>query len=176
VVVLAQDETDLLLFPPLRACWARRGADAVVELRGGNAKRVLFGAMDLRTGRRLLLVRKRQRGADFQAFLRHVRRYCGRRRVLLLLDTDSSHTAHASQALAAELKIELVWLPVRCPELNPMDHLWRLGKQRVCANRQHAHIEDLVEDFVAYIRGLTPHTALRRGSVLSPRFWLRGAL
>lgn len=176
MAVLAQDETDLLLFPPLRACWAKRGADAEVELRGGNAKRVLFGAMDLRTGRRLLLVRERQRGADFQAFLRHVRRHCGRRRVLMLLDTDSSHTAHASVALAAELRIELVWLPIRCPELNPIDHLWRLGKQRICANRQHAHIEDLVEDYVAYVRGLAPRTALRRGGVLSPKFWLRRAL
>src|SRR5207253_1206551 len=68
-VVLAEDETDLLLFPPLRAAWSLRGQPLRVVLCGRNARRVVFGAMNLRTGRRLFLPRQRQRAADFQAFL-----------------------------------------------------------------------------------------------------------
>src|SRR5262245_38278183 len=64
-VRLFEDETDLLLFPPLRAGWRLRGAPAPVPLHGGNAKRVVFGAINIDTGRRLFLVRRRQRGADF---------------------------------------------------------------------------------------------------------------
>ena len=41
-VFLFDHETDLLLFPPLRACWARRGEDAEVPLCGANAKRVIL--------------------------------------------------------------------------------------------------------------------------------------
>ena len=52
---LAEDETDLRLFPPLRAGWARRGEEAPVPISGGNAKRVLFGAINLETGRRLFV-------------------------------------------------------------------------------------------------------------------------
>ena len=37
-VVLAQDETDLLLFPPLRAAWSKRGEVAKVWLSGRNAR------------------------------------------------------------------------------------------------------------------------------------------
>lgn len=48
--LLAEDETDLLLFPPLRAGWAKAGEPAQVWLSGWNARRVIFGAMDLRTG------------------------------------------------------------------------------------------------------------------------------
>src|SRR5437899_5777757 len=73
-VVLAEDETDLLLFPPLRAGWAPRGEPAKVWLAGGNARRVVFGAMNLRTGTRLLLPRPKGRSADFQALLAEVRR------------------------------------------------------------------------------------------------------
>src|SRR5207302_3138620 len=47
-VVLAQDETDLLLFPPLRAGWSKRGEPARVWLSGRNARRVIFGALNLR--------------------------------------------------------------------------------------------------------------------------------
>ena len=68
-LVLFEDETDLLLFPPLRACWARRGEDAEVPLCGGNARRVLFGALNIRIGTRLFLERKKQRAEDFREFL-----------------------------------------------------------------------------------------------------------
>src|SRR5947209_14950662 len=63
---LAEDETDLRLFPPLRAGWARRGEEAPVPISGGNAKRVLFGAINIETGRRLFLPRRRGCGVDFE--------------------------------------------------------------------------------------------------------------
>jgi hypothetical protein len=71
-----------------------------VPISGGNAKRVLFGAINLETGYRLLLARRRGRGEDFRAFLEEVRRRYRGRHVALLLDEDSSHTAAASRARA----------------------------------------------------------------------------
>jgi hypothetical protein len=66
---LVEDETDLLLFPPLRANWSRRGEANRVLLSGRNARRVIFGAMNLRTGTRLFSVRQHQKQQDFQVFL-----------------------------------------------------------------------------------------------------------
>ena len=48
-VLLVEDETDLLLFPPLRSTWSQRGQPAQVLLTGWNARRVVFGAMNLVT-------------------------------------------------------------------------------------------------------------------------------
>src|SRR5437870_168482 len=53
-VTLVEDETDLLLFPPLRAAWALRGQAASVPISGVNAKRVVFGVLNINTGNRLL--------------------------------------------------------------------------------------------------------------------------
>src|SRR5881397_795144 len=106
-VVLAADETDLLLFPPLRARWSLRGEPAPVPISGANAKRVLFGALNIDTGHRLLLARKRHRGEDFRAFLEEVNWHYRGWQVALLLDEDSSHTAAASQKLAVVLGIDL---------------------------------------------------------------------
>lgn len=174
--IVAEDETDLLLFPPLRCGWAPSGAPAKVWLTGRNACRVLFGAVNLRTGRLVLLGRKRQRASDFCEFLREVRRHYGERHVALLLDADSSHTARASQRLAAKLGISLLWLPTRSPHLNPMDHLWRDVKQNVCANRQDANIDLLVARALRHLQRLSHRAVLRKSGVLSPRFWLRSAL
>lgn len=174
--MLAEDETDLLLFPPLRSAWAKRGQQAQVSLTGRNARRVLFGALNLRTGHRVLLVRPKQQAGDFCAFLEDVaRRYAGRH-VALLLDSDPSHTAVRSQRLAERLGITMLWLPVRSPELNPMDHLWRSAKQNVSANRQYVNIDLLAERVIQYLMRLTPRAALRKAGVLSGHFWLKLAL
>ena len=172
-VALFEDETDLLLFPPLRACWARRGDDAEVPLCGANAKRVIFGALNTRNGTRLFLERKKQLQGDFQEFLGLIHeRYRGWQ-VSLLLDGDSSHIAKMSRRLARLLGIQLVWLPVRCPELNALDHLWRHGKERVCANRQYGSIEEQVHRFLHYLEGLSVEETLRKAGVLSEDYWLQ---
>jgi DDE superfamily endonuclease len=172
-VVLFEDETDLLLFPPLRACWARSGEDAEVPLCGANAKRVIFGALNTHNGTRLFLERKKQRQGDFQEFLGLIHeRYRGWQ-VSLLLDGDSSHIAQMSRRLARLLGIELVWLPVRCPELNALDQLWRHGKEQVCANRQYGSIEEQVHRFLHYLEGLSVEETLRKAGVLSEDYWLK---
>lgn len=85
-VLLAEDETDLLMFPPLRSCWALRGEPACVVISGRNARRVIFGALNLRTGHRLLLPREHQRAVDFQAFLSVVHEHYRGWHVVWLLD------------------------------------------------------------------------------------------
>ena len=172
-VVLALDETDLLLFPPLRSAWARRGKPAPVTISGRNARRTLFGALCLRTGNRLHLVRTRRRAPDFQAFLHLIRRCYRSWCVALLLDENPIHTEAGSQALAAELGMHLIWLPKRSPQLNPQEHLWRHAKEAVCANWQPEIIEQRVEEFLAYLNRLSPTEALHKAGVLSKNFWLR---
>ena len=171
-VALFEDETDLLLFPPLRAGWARRGQPAPVPISGVNAKRVLFGVLNIDTGYRLFLERRHQRGADFRAFLGVVRQHHPGRHVALVLDEDSSHTAGASRARADRLGIELLWLPKRSPHLNPVDHLWRHAKEVVCGNHQYGSIEEQVERFTEYLYGLTPDQALLKAGALSDDFWI----
>lgn len=153
--------------------WSLRGEPAQVLLSGRNARRVVFGCMNLATGHRLFLVREKQYALDFQAFLREVRRHYGKRRVVLLLDGDRSHTAKASQALARRLKIRLLWLPIRSPELNPMDTLWGQAKDAICVNTQYVTIDEQTDAFIAHVSGLSNRQALRTSGVLSENFWLK---
>jgi hypothetical protein len=173
-VVLAQDETDLLLFPPLRAGWSKRGEVARVWLSGRNARRVIFGAINLRTGKRLFVPREKGRSVDFQAFAAEVRSAYRGWHVALLLDEDSCHTAKASQPAVEGMT--LLWLPKRSPKLNPMEALWGRGKGVVSANKQYAAIEEQVDRFLGHLRGLSNQDALHTSGILSEKFWLRGAL
>jgi transposase len=144
-----------------------------VALTGSNARRVVFGTLNIRTGHRLFLVRPRQRGEDFRVFLQTLHRHYRGRPLALVLDGDSAHTAGASQALAAQLGIDLLWLPTRCPELNPLEALWRSGKQTICANRQYPTLDEVVERFLVYLYWLSPREARRKAGLLSKHCWLK---
>jgi hypothetical protein len=96
--------------------------------------------------------------------------------VTLLLDSDRSHTATTSQTLAAELAIQLVWLPKRSPELNPMDTLWGQGKDAICANKQHASIDEQAVHFIHHLTSLSDAQAMKTSGIQSRHFWLRRAL
>lgn len=175
-VLLVEDETDVLLFPPLRANWSRRGEPARVLISGRNARRVVFGAMNLRTGQRLFLARQHQRQHDFQTFLELIHSHYRGWHVALLLDENPSHTAVKSQRLAEELNIELPWLPKRAPELNPMDTLWGQAKDVLSANWQYPNIDDHVTNLIAYLECLTDWEARYTAGLLSQGFWLKFVL
>ena len=172
-VLLFVDATTLRWFPPLRFAWAFQGEQAVVKISGRNAKRVLFGAINPRTGHRLVFRRLRQRQEDFQAFLRYLRQRYPGRPLWLLLDKAPCHDAAASQQLAGRLGVELLWLPTQCPELNAMDQLFKDLKRLIAANRQFRTIDEEADYAEHWVLSLTPRQALRKASVLSENFWLR---
>ncbi|WP_408891716.1 IS630 family transposase [Myxococcus faecalis] len=175
-MLLVMDSTVLRWFPPLRAAWAPRGEQAVVPITGENAKRTLWGAINPRTGKRVLLATQRARREDFMDFLRALRAAYPGRPLLLVLDRASCHTAQKSQQLAARLGIHLLLLPKQRSELNCMDHLWRSLKQRVSANRQYPTVEQHVGAAIRWVLGLSARDALRKAGCLAEGFWLRDLL
>jgi hypothetical protein len=172
-VALCMDETDLLLFPPLRSGWAQVGEAARVEISGWNEKRVIFGALAIASGHLLLLVRERHQAPDFQAFLRLIRHQYRGWHPVLVLDQHPSHTAGSTQALARALGIEHLWLPARSPELNPMDTLWGKAKDQLASNRQYDDIDDQADSFMELLQDRPDQELLRLSGLLSGSHWLR---
>ena len=129
------DETLVTETPPLYSCYGRRGEQVRVPISGNRAKRVIHGALNIRTGAVLLLITEGWDQLTHQYFLHMIRAYWRGWHIVLFEDRGSPHTADDSWALAAELQIQVRFLPVATPELNAMDHLWRHVKRDVLANR-----------------------------------------
>jgi transposase len=156
----------------LRASWSKKGTSASIDISGSNAKRVIFGAVNIRTGHRIFMEEKRQRQFEFQRFLKLIRREYRSYTILLVLDEDSSHTAKASKKLADDLSIQLEWLPVRCSELNPLETLWGQAKDVVTANWQYESIEEHVDIFLHFVFSMTDREILQTSGILSGKFWI----
>ena len=176
-MLLFVDATRWRLFPPLRAAWARQGEQAIVPVSGRNDQRVLFGAINPHTGHRIVVQHERETGPGARALLAQLRRhYRVAPTIWVLLDRGPAHTAGPTRRLAAELGIELVWLPRQWPELNAMDQLWRELKRLVAANRQPETIDSLAQQAENWLLDLSPQEALRKAGVLSNDFWLKPLL
>ncbi len=166
------DATILTETPPLRASWARAGEQALIPIGGSHANRVLYGTMNIQSGHRLLETVARWNGESFRAHLRQVRRAWRGWRIVLFLDRASGHEAAASRELAAQLGVELRRLPTACPELNPLEGLWRWLKGNILANRQPQPFSETVRLALSTLEALGSSDVLRISGILSGHFWL----
>jgi len=167
------DETTLREFPPLRAAWARRGAQVVVEISGRNSRRVLHGAINVVTGAVVRVVRERSKGADCSVFMDVLAQHCDPETPhLLVWDNAPPHWTHAARD-AAPANLTIAWLPFRSPELMPCEDVWREMKRVVAANRAYADVDELAQRAVAWLDDHTPEDILRLSGVQSSKFdWL----
>ena len=170
--MLFSDATILTQTPPLRACWAPVGEQAEVPITGSRDKAVLYGALNPATGALLLDGAERWDQLSFQEHLRNVRSAWRGWNVVLFLDRGSPHTARASRALAASLGVELRFLPTACPELNPVEGLWRHAKGRVLANEPTPDLMASLERACDELYLMSSTDRLRLAGVLSGNFWL----
>lgn len=53
------------------------------------------------------------------------------RKILLILDNFSAHTCEFTRQRAEELGIDLIFLPVASPHLNPIEPLWKSLKREI---------------------------------------------
>lgn len=172
-MVLFVDETILRLFPPLRAKWWWKGQQAQVRVSGNNDRLVLYGAINLHSGHRVLMRGESMAQVWFQDFLRVLRRAYPGRALWLVLDRAKSHTTPRTLDLAAHLGIHFLWLPKQWSELNAMDQIWKELDRDIAADRQYRTVDAEADWAERYILGLTPRQALTKAGILSGKFWLK---
>ncbi|HSN24255.1 MAG TPA: transposase [Methylomicrobium sp.] len=173
-VCLFIDSTIFNEIPPLRAMWAPIGEQAEVPILGQHReKRILTGVLNIQTGSYFQYSSEAYNQDIFQLILKLIRCRWRGWHIVLFLDRISAQWAHRSRRLAKQLGIQLRWLPKACPELNPVDHLWRHLKKDVLANEPLPDLETTLQYACAYLNGLSPHERLRKAGILSGHFWLQ---
>ena len=171
--VWAADETTLREFPPLRAGWSKRGAQAAVTISGRNARRAVHGALNVATGQLVRVVRARSRTEDVAALVEALGAVRPGVPKLLVWDNAPPHQPRRVREAALLAGIEPVFLPFRAPELMPLEDLWRGAKAVVAANRCYPSVDEAAARTVAWLDAQTPEERRRRCGLLSSKFdWL----
>ncbi len=171
--VWVADETALREFPPLRSGWSRVGHPAHVVISGRNARRTLFGALNVATGELVCLPLRRARTDDIVGAITTLGQVRPSVPKLLIWDNAPPHHPHRVRDAAAAAGITLAFLPFRSPELMPLEDLWRGLKQTVAANRCYATLDELITRALAWLVGMSDAERRHRCGLASSKFqWL----
>jgi hypothetical protein len=171
-VVLMLDETIITETPPLYCCYGHIGEQVRVPITGHRAKRILHGAINVRSGDVALLITQEWVNETHQAFLAMIRSQWRGWNIVLFEGRAAQHTSPESLGWAEELGIEVRLLPRATPELNAMDQLWRLTKRETVGSRATQAVATSALAACQYLIDLSPRDRLRQAGVLSGNFWL----
>lgn len=158
--VLIEDETEVKRFPPLRRQWQPVGEQRPVMVPDGNEDFTLYGTLDLTSGRTCIEAYDKGR-SDYT--IEHLKSLLQRTvgQVILVWDQATWHTSKKVRRwLGDQDRIETYLLPVRSPETNPMEDLWRELKEQVAACLERS-LGALLESCQQYFDDLSGANTLR---------------
>ena len=158
--VLVEDETILKRFPPLRRMWQPVGEQQAVRVPEENDDFTLYGSLDLTSGHTYIEAFEKGRSDYTIEYLESLLEETAGK-VLLIWDQASWHTSgQVTEWLDGTDRIETYLLPVRSPEANPMEDLWRELKEQVAACLERS-LDALLESCREYFDALSPEQSLR---------------
>ena len=122
VRVFSQDESRFGLLTVRRRRLTARGVQPVGSVQHVFEWFYVYGAVEPTTGDRFFLELPYLNAENFQIFIDLFAQAFPDSLNLLLLDNSGAHTA---QRLTVPENVCLVFLPPYCPELNPIERVWR---------------------------------------------------
>jgi transposase len=156
-VVLAEDETHLMLLPWVRATWIVHGTRTAVMTPGSNERRTVFGALNLVSGAWHYLVAGKADSAAFIAFAaRLLQIYAAAPVVALVCDNGSIHHSRATRAwLAEHPHLQVLYGARYSPHHNPVERIWAALKACL-ANSPRATMAARIGQVHAFFRWSSP--------------------
>ena len=155
--VLYSDEVDIHLNPKIGCDWMLRGEQRCIVTPGKNEKFYLAGALDVRAGVLHSTGTARRSAALFGDLLRLLANsYDARvRRIHLIVDNYTIHSAHATRRVLEELdhRIVLHFLPPCCPDANRIERVWQDLHANVTRNHRCKTMKALLDNARAYLEG-----------------------
>lgn len=126
----------------------KRGQQKCIPTPGTQQRMHLFGAYRWQDDTLVWHTAQRRNSQAFIDFLEHLLVECyPTGRFILVLDNASLHKSAASMATLSlfEHRVQVIWLPAYCSELNPIERFWRYLKEQVCINKLHPDMAELVQ-------------------------------
>ena len=158
--IFFEDECSFSLSTTQGYSWAPRGQQPICETTGSKANVKVYGAIEYFSGRLMAYTTKDQlNGQSYTAFLKYALKHT-RGKLIWIHDGAGYHRSKdVKKFLGSTDRIELVLLPPYCPELNPIEKLWKKFKQTGTHNKFFKNIESLtsqVEKMIEFF-GVNSH-------------------
>jgi transposase len=151
-VILAMDQMSLSFQATLTRVWAARGQTPVVRVSPQREQVHFYGAVDGRRGRDIAVTAPQQTADVTADFIRLLLVLFPTQRILLWLDRAPwHHGAVLEELLAENPRLELLYFPPACPELNPQEHVGEQTRDTISHHHNYSPFHALVDDFETFL-------------------------
>jgi transposase len=151
-VILAADEASLYLQASLMRVWAPKGQTPVVKVCANRDNTHFYGALNLASGQEVVLRSDIMNAQASALFLNRVLSAYPDKPLLLLWDRATWHKGEAIRSvLSANPRLQVLWFPPGCPELNPQEHVWKAVREAVSHNHRFAKLPTLATAFETHL-------------------------
>jgi transposase len=151
-VILAEDEASLYLQASLMRVWAPVGQTPVIRVDAGRDNTHFYGALNLNTGAQVVFRSDLMKASATALFLAMLLVAFLSVPILLLWDRATWHRGpEISQLLQANPRLEILWFPSGCPELNPQEQGWKATREAVSHNHTRTKLAELAEAFETHL-------------------------
>jgi transposase len=162
-----QDEAGIHLTPTVGHTWGKAGRRPTIPVTG---KRGCISTMSAVTpdGRLFFMIpRERVNASVFISFLMGLLRENPRRKVFVIADQASSHTARGTKEFVkSEPRLKLFYLPPYSPDYNPDERVWDHLKNHAMAGHSATNKSVLRRKTLRALRTMQSHPALVRSFYL----------
>ncbi len=149
-VILALDEMSLYFQATLTRVWSPVGQTPVVDTHPQRDQVHFYGALNLRDGREIALPAPETTSeitTNFVLLLLLLYPHP----ILLLLDRAPWHFAELSALVDETDRLQLLYFPPACPDLNPQEHVWERARDAISHNHTYRQFQSLIDDFETYL-------------------------
>jgi transposase len=149
-VVLALDEMSLYFQATLTRVWAPVGQTPIVAVHPQRDHIHFYGALNLRDGREIACsVAEATSEMTTNFVLQLLMLYP--QPILLLLDRASWHYGELTALIDHTDRLQVLYFPPACPDLNPQEHVWGRARDAVSHNHTYRQFQPLIDDFETYL-------------------------
>jgi hypothetical protein len=151
-IILAMDPMSLYFQATLTRVWAPVGPTPIVRITPNRHPIHFYGALDVRHGRDMAISTEEETTAMTVNFLMLLLMLFPTQDLLLLLDRAPWHFGpELDQLLAENDRLDLVYFPPACPELNPQEHVWEQTREASGHNHDFRQFAPLIDAFESYL-------------------------
>ncbi len=135
-----------------RKVWVQKGSKPRRTVTGLHAKTHIFGFLSQDKKKMFMSSNK----INAKQFLKAIYKIKSRfKKIVLILDSAPWHKK--SKKVQAYFKknrreIKIIWLPMGCPEMNPVEECWRQAKIEVNGGRVHENFEKMNEELKHFLK------------------------
>jgi transposase len=148
LVILAIDQRSLYFQATLTRVWSLIGQTPMVRMTPQREYVHFYGALGLRVGRESAVTAPEETTEVTADFVRLLLLLFPSQPILLLLDRAPWHHGPAlDEVLDENPRLELIYFPPACPDLNPQEHVWEQARDQISHNHGYTQFPTLVDAF-----------------------------